>query len=52
MGGFVKKYRIDVDPDAIGAYGIKLQEVFKSVKTSNVGARSAYIFCDPYNSLF
>jgi Cu(I)/Ag(I) efflux system membrane protein CusA/SilA len=42
IGGFVKEYQVDVDPDAMRAYGVKLSEVIKAVKSSNidVGART------------
>ncbi len=42
VGGFVQEYQIDVDPDAMRAYGVTLDQVFVSVKMSNVdvGARS------------
>ncbi|MFC1735438.1 efflux RND transporter permease subunit [Candidatus Hydrogenedentota bacterium] len=42
VGGFVQEYQIDVDPDAMRAYGVKLEEVFMAVKMSNVdvGART------------
>ena len=42
IGGFVKEYQVDVDPDAMRAYGVSLQEVFQAVKMSNVdvGART------------
>ncbi|MDP6506713.1 MAG: efflux RND transporter permease subunit, partial [Planctomycetota bacterium] len=42
IGGFVQEYQIDVDPDAMRAFDVTLQEVFKSVKMSNadVGART------------
>ncbi len=42
VGGFVHEYQIDVDPDAMRAYGVRLAEVFQAVKHSNVdvGARS------------
>ncbi|RKY11559.1 MAG: AcrB/AcrD/AcrF family protein [Planctomycetota bacterium] len=45
VGGFVKEYQIDVDPDAMRAYGVKLDEVFMAVKKSNVdvGARTIEI---------
>jgi Cu(I)/Ag(I) efflux system membrane protein CusA/SilA len=45
VGGFVKEYQIDVDPDAMRAFNIGLDEVFKAVKTSNVdvGARTIEI---------
>ncbi len=42
IGGFVQEYQIDVDPDAMRAHNVKLDEVFTAVKTSNidVGART------------
>ncbi len=42
VGGFVREYQIDVDPDAMRAFGVKLDEVFMAVKMSNVdvGART------------
>ncbi len=42
VGGFVREYQIDVDPDAMRAYGVSLRQVFQSVKMSNVdvGART------------
>ena len=45
VGGFVQEYQVDVDPDAMRAYGVGLQEVFNAVKMSNVdvGARTIEI---------
>jgi Cu(I)/Ag(I) efflux system membrane protein CusA/SilA len=45
VGGFVQEYQIDVNPDAMRAHGIKLSDVFNSVKMSNidVGARTIEI---------
>ena len=45
VGGFVREYQIDVDPDAMRAYGVGLDEIFKAVKSSNldVGARTIEI---------
>ena len=42
VGGFVQEYQIDVDPDAMRAFGVKLTDVFNAVKMANldVGARS------------
>jgi len=42
VGGFVQEYQIDVDPDAMRAFGITLESVFEAVKMSNVdvGART------------
>ncbi|MEE8576793.1 MAG: efflux RND transporter permease subunit, partial [candidate division Zixibacteria bacterium] len=45
IGGFVQEYQIDVNPDAMRAFGVTLSEVFASVKMSNVdvGARTIEI---------
>ncbi len=45
VGGFVQEYQIDVDPDAMRAYGVTLDQVFMAVKMSNldVGARTIEI---------
>ena len=42
VGGFVREYQVDVDPDAMRAYGVTLAEVFNAVRKSNidVGART------------
>ena len=42
VGGFVQEYQVDVDPDAMRAYGVTLGEVFNAVRMSNVdvGART------------
>jgi copper/silver efflux system protein len=42
IGGYVQEYQIDVDPDAMRAYGVSLEDVFMAVKMSNVdvGART------------
>ena len=41
VGGFVQEYQVDVDPDAMRASNVKLEEVFQAVRASNleVGAR-------------
>ena len=45
IGGYVKEYQVDVDPDALRAYDIPLHEVFNAVRGSNldVGARTIEI---------
>ncbi|MHC4882537.1 MAG: efflux RND transporter permease subunit [Planctomycetota bacterium] len=45
VGGFVKEYQIDVDPDAMHAANIGLNDVFGAIKASNrdVGARTIEI---------
>lgn len=42
IGGFEKEYQIDVDPNAMRAYGVKLSDVISAVRNSNidVGART------------
>lgn len=42
IGGYVREYQVDVDPDAMRAYGVTLGDVLMAVKDSNadVGARS------------
>lgn len=36
VGGFVKEYQIDVDPNAMKNYGVKIGDIFESVKKSNI----------------
>ena len=45
VGGFVREYQIDVDPDALRINKVKLEDVIKAVKMSNldVGARTIEI---------
>jgi len=45
VGGFVREYQIDVDPDALRANHVSLEQVFMAVKMSNldVGARTIEI---------
>ncbi|MDQ8195251.1 efflux RND transporter permease subunit [Coraliomargarita sp. SDUM461004] len=45
IGGYVKEYQVDVDPDALRTYNIALHEVFAAVRGSNldVGARTIEI---------
>ena len=42
IGGFVREYQIDVDPDAMRAHAVTLEQVFQAVRMSNVdvGART------------
>lgn len=42
VGGFVQEYQVDVDPDAMRAYKVSLNDIFMAVKMSNidVGART------------
>jgi len=45
VGGYVREYQIDVDPDALRAHGVTLDDVYRAVKDCNldVGARSIEI---------
>ncbi len=45
VGGFVREYQVDVDPHALRAHDVTLQEVFDAVRQSNldVGARTIEI---------
>lgn len=45
VGGFVREYQIDVNPDAMRANGVQLADVFNAVRMSNVdvGARTIEI---------
>ncbi len=45
VGGFVQEYQVDLDPDAMRAHNVTLQQVVKAVKSSNldVGARTLEI---------
>lgn len=36
VGGYVKEYQIDINPDAMRAHGITLPEVFNAVRMANI----------------
>ncbi len=42
IGGYVKEYQVDVDPDAMRAYGVTIDDIYNAVKGANidVGAKS------------
>ncbi len=42
IGGFVMEYQVDVDPDAMRAHGVTLNQIYNAVRMSNVdvGART------------
>ncbi len=50
VGGFVKEYQIDVDPNALLAHGIPLSEVVARVKSSNgdVGGKTFEVATTEY----
>jgi copper/silver efflux system protein len=45
VGGFVKEYQVDVDPDAMRRYGVGIEDVVQAVRMSNrdVSARTMEI---------
>ncbi len=42
IGGFIKEYQIDIDPNAMKAYGVNVAQIINAVKKSNldIGART------------
>jgi Cu(I)/Ag(I) efflux system membrane protein CusA/SilA len=50
IGGFVKEYQIDLDPNALLAHGIPLSDVVKQVKSSNsdVGGKTFEVATTEY----
>jgi Cu(I)/Ag(I) efflux system membrane protein CusA/SilA len=36
IGGFVREYQVDVDPDAMRAYGVGIDEVHRAVQGANI----------------
>ncbi len=36
VGGFVKEYQVDIDPDAMRSYGVNIMQVMLAVKNSNI----------------
>jgi len=36
VGGFVKQYQVDVDPNKLLAYGVSLHSLFNAVRSSNI----------------
>ncbi len=36
VGGYVREYQIDVDPDAMRAHNVRLQDVFMAVQRANI----------------
>lgn len=36
IGGFVREYQVDVDPDAMRAYEVTIEDVFDAVRQSNI----------------
>jgi copper/silver efflux system protein len=50
VGGFVKQYQVDLDPNALVAYNIPLSDVVNAIKTSNadVGGKISEIATTEY----
>ena len=42
VGGFVREYQVDVDPNAMRAYGVSIEQIFNSIRMANseVSART------------
>lgn len=42
VGGYVREYQVDVDPEAMQVYDISMEQIFEAVRSSNidVGART------------
>jgi len=42
IGGFIKEYQVDIDPNAMKAYGVNVMQIMAAVKNSNldIGART------------
>ena len=36
VGGYIKEYQIDVDPDALKAHGVSLMNVVEAIRNSNI----------------
>ncbi|HHJ10942.1 MAG TPA: efflux RND transporter permease subunit, partial [Bacteroidetes bacterium] len=36
IGGFVKEYQVDIDPNAMKAYGVNINQIISAVKNSNL----------------
>jgi Cu(I)/Ag(I) efflux system membrane protein CusA/SilA len=36
IGGYVKEYQVDIDPDAMKSYGVTVMDIMKAVKNSNL----------------
>lgn len=42
IGGFIKEYQVDIDPNAMKAHGVTIEQIMAAVKNSNldIGART------------
>jgi len=43
IGGFVKEYQVDIDPEALKAYNINVEQVIKAVMKSNIDVGAATV---------
>ena len=50
VGGFIKQYQVDLDPNALAAYNIPLSEVVSAIKSSNsdVGGKTFEVATTEY----
>jgi len=47
LGGYVKQYHVEVDPDAMAGYGLTLRDVFDAVARTSGNTGGAYIETGP-----
>lgn len=43
VGGFVREYQVDVDPDAMHAYGVSLNDVYRAIGNANLDVSAGTI---------
>lgn len=43
VGGFVREYQVDVDPDAMHAYGVSLDDVYRAIANANLDVSAGTI---------
>jgi len=43
VGGFVREYQVDVDPDAMHAYGVKISDVYAAIRKANLDVSAGTI---------
>jgi Cu(I)/Ag(I) efflux system membrane protein CusA/SilA len=43
VGGFVREYQVDIDPDAMHAYGVTLDDVYRAINKANLDVSAGTI---------
>jgi len=43
VGGFVREYQVDIDPDAMNAYGVTINDVYRAVGSANLDVSAGTI---------